>query len=60
MRVFDALGREVLGRGVNRGRKTAPTSGAVSLDLRGLSAGVYLVKVEADGFTGTQKLVIQH
>jgi hypothetical protein len=37
----------------------ATRSGAVSLDLRSLSAGIYLVKVEAAGFTGTQKLVIQ-
>jgi hypothetical protein len=29
------------------------------LDLRRLSAGVYLVKLTADGYSGTQKLVVQ-
>ncbi|MFO7675263.1 MAG: T9SS type A sorting domain-containing protein [bacterium] len=53
--VFDVTGRTVLSRSL-----VASRSGAVSLDLRNLSAGIYLVKVEADGFTGTQKLVIQH
>ncbi|MFO7675986.1 MAG: T9SS type A sorting domain-containing protein [bacterium] len=53
--VFDVTGRTVLSRSL-----VASRSGAVSLDLRNLSAGIYLVRVEADGFTGTQKLVIQH
>jgi hypothetical protein len=52
--VYDVSGRTVLSRSL-----VATRSGAVSLDLRSLSAGIYLVKVEAAGFTGTQKLVIQ-
>jgi hypothetical protein len=30
------------------------------LDLRKLSAGVYLVKLATDDFSATQKLVVQH
>jgi hypothetical protein len=33
--------------------------GAVSLDLGCLSAGVYLVRVEAAGFATTRKLVVR-
>ncbi|UCG43519.1 MAG: T9SS type A sorting domain-containing protein [candidate division WOR-3 bacterium] len=33
--------------------------GVVPLDLRHLSAGVYVVKLEAEGFAATQKVVIQ-
>ncbi|MFO7639093.1 MAG: T9SS type A sorting domain-containing protein, partial [bacterium] len=52
--VYDVSGRNVLSRGV-----AASRSGAVSLDLRNLSAGIYLVKLEADGYEVTRKLVVQ-
>ncbi|MFO7675082.1 MAG: T9SS type A sorting domain-containing protein, partial [bacterium] len=55
VRVYDAAGRCVLSRTLGFGRGTA----SVALDLRSLSAGVYLVRVEADGYTGMQKLVIK-
>ncbi|MFO7639562.1 MAG: T9SS type A sorting domain-containing protein [bacterium] len=55
IRVFDVSGRNVLSRGL-----VASRSGAVSLDLRSLSAGIYLVKLEAAGYSATQKLVLQH
>jgi hypothetical protein len=54
LRVYDVMGRTVLGRGLVLGR-----SGVVDLDLRGLSAGVYLVKLSSEGFSGTQKLVVE-
>jgi hypothetical protein len=53
IRVYDASGRVVLERGL------AARSGALRLDLRGLSAGVYLVKLEAAGYSATRKLVVQ-
>ena len=34
-------------------------TGSFHLDLRSLSAGIYLVQVEAGDFTATQKLVVQ-
>jgi hypothetical protein len=37
----------------------AAREGSATLDLRHLSNGVYLVKMQTDGFTGTQKLVVQ-
>jgi len=33
-------------------------TGTLSLDLRRLPAGVYLVKLDADGYSTQQKLVI--
>ncbi len=54
VRVYDVTGRSVLSRSL-----VAGTSGSVALDLRNLSAGVYLVKLEATGFTGSTKLVIE-
>jgi hypothetical protein len=33
---------------------------AIALDLRGLRPGVYMVRLSADRFTATQKLVVQH
>ncbi|MFO7674847.1 MAG: T9SS type A sorting domain-containing protein [bacterium] len=54
VRVCDAAGRTVLSRGLGRAR-----AGAASLDLDRLGAGVYLVTVEAAGFTATRKLVVQ-
>jgi hypothetical protein len=52
--VFDVTGRTVLSRSV-----VATRSGAVSLNVGELAAGTYLVRLEAEGFTGTQKLVVQ-
>jgi hypothetical protein len=52
--VFDVAGRSVLSQSLLAGRK-----GAVSLDLRHLSAGVYLVRTTTDDFSATQKLVVQ-
>ncbi|MFO7650057.1 MAG: T9SS type A sorting domain-containing protein [bacterium] len=52
--VFDVTGRAVAGRSLALGR-----AGTVSVDLRELAAGVYLVKLSSDGFTGTQKLVVE-
>jgi hypothetical protein len=56
IKVFDVAGRTVshtwsLGHSV---------SGSLSLDLRSLAAGIYLVRLDADGFTSSQKLVIDH
>ncbi|UCG43232.1 MAG: T9SS type A sorting domain-containing protein, partial [candidate division WOR-3 bacterium] len=53
--VFDMAGRAVEKQTVLAGR-----SGSARLDLRGLSAGVYLVKVEAGEYTDTRKLVVNH
>jgi hypothetical protein len=55
LRVFDVTGRTVLDRSLVAGRV-----GTTELDLRGLSAGIYLVKLTADGHSSTHKLVIQH
>jgi hypothetical protein len=53
--VYDATGRGVLSQTI-----AAKRAGTAALDLRELKAGVYMVKVKADGFTSTQKLVVQH
>ncbi len=53
--VFDVAGRTVLSQTLAAGR-----TGTASLDLRSLEAGVYLVKVQAEGFATTQKLVVEH
>jgi hypothetical protein len=53
--VFDVTGRAVKAQDLALGR-----SGSLSLDLRHLAAGVYLVEVETDGFTARQKLVVQY
>ena len=51
---------DVAGRAVDkRELAIANRQGSVPLDLRHLSAGVYVVRLEAEGFTATQKLVIQ-
>ena len=55
LRIYDVTGRTVLSQQLVTGR-----SGTSSLDLRKLNTGVYLVKVTADGFNTTQKLVVQH
>jgi hypothetical protein len=55
IRVFDVTGRAVVARTAVAGR-----AGALGLDLRTLSAGVYLVRLDADGYSAQQKLVVQH
>jgi hypothetical protein len=53
--VHDVTGRMVMLRTLSVNR-----TGAAGLDLRGLSAGVYLVKLSADdGHTASQKLVVE-
>jgi YVTN family beta-propeller protein len=52
--VYDVTGQRVMARTLVAGR-----SGIVSLDLRHLSNGVYLVKLASEGFAGSQKLVVQ-
>jgi len=53
--VYDALGRAVLRQAYSVQRKAS----SVSLDVRSLSAGVYLVRFDADGCTASQKLVVE-
>jgi len=53
--VYDAAGQKVFSQTIAAGR-----AGTASLDLRKLQAGVYVVKVNANGFSKTQKLVVQH
>jgi hypothetical protein len=54
VRVFDALGRMVLARSF----VIRTSSFALPLDLRKVPAGVYLVRLDAEGMTQTQKLVV--
>ncbi len=57
LKVYDVLGREVatLGEGVaEAGRHTATFSAA------GLASGVYLVRMVADGFAQTKRVVVTH
>ncbi|MFO7649792.1 MAG: T9SS type A sorting domain-containing protein, partial [bacterium] len=54
LRVFDVTGRTVSSQSLVAGR-----SGTASLDLRSLSAGIYLVKLESEGYSSTHKLVVQ-
>ena len=53
--VYDVTGRTVLTQTMAAGR-----TGTAGLDLRKLDAGVYLVKVTTEGFSATQKLVVEH
>jgi len=53
LNVFDVTGRSVMTRTLNTGR-----TGSTALDLRNLSAGVYLVKLSSDSFSTSQKLVV--
>ncbi len=48
--LYDVTGRQVM---------YAIARGSAHLDLRGFSAGVYLVQLDADGFTATRKLVVK-
>jgi hypothetical protein len=54
LNVYDVTGRTVMTRTLNSGR-----TGSTALDLRNLSAGVYLVKLSSDGYTTSQKLVVE-
>jgi hypothetical protein len=54
LRVFDVTGRTVVDRSLVAGR-----AGTTEFDLRSLSAGIYLVKLTADGCSSTHKLVVQ-
>ncbi len=52
---------DIAGRAVKRIRVTpCAAQGCHPMNLRSLSAGVYLVRLDADGFTATRKLVVQH
>jgi len=51
--------RDVLGRTVYRRRLAPQRSGSVSLDLRGLSAGVYVLRFDAGSMSETRKLIVQ-
>ncbi|MBM3322912.1 T9SS type A sorting domain-containing protein, partial [candidate division WOR-3 bacterium] len=55
VRVTDVTGRTVVSRTL-----AATRTGAVGLDLRSLAAGVYLVRLDAEGYSTQQKLVVQH
>ena len=50
---------DVVGRAVFRQSAIGNRSSTMSLDLRELSNGVYLVQVDADGNNSSQKLVVQ-
>jgi len=53
--VFDVAGRSVF----STWSLGHSTTGSLPLDLRGLRAGVYLVRLDADGRTQSRKLVVQ-
>ncbi|MEO0082230.1 MAG: T9SS type A sorting domain-containing protein [candidate division WOR-3 bacterium] len=53
--VFDVAGRSVLRQSTIGSRQTT-----MILDLRGLAAGVYLVRLDADKYLATQKLLVEH
>lgn len=48
------------GQAVKTGAIAACGPGTATLDVRALRAGVYLVRTDADGFTDTRELVVQH
>jgi len=50
----------VTGRTVVAQTMAAGRTGTANLDLRKLDAGVYLVKVATEGYSATQKLVVEH
>jgi hypothetical protein len=54
--VFDQLGRSILRRNVLDFTK----DNKVTLDVSGLSSGMYFLRVEANGFSRSQKVVITH
>jgi hypothetical protein len=53
--VFNVAGQTVLSRALSVGREAS----SVVLDLRHLSSGVYLVKLQSENFTATQKLMVK-
>jgi hypothetical protein len=53
--LFDVTGRTVLSQTL-----AARRTGTTGLDLRHLKAGVYVARVQAAGFSATQKLVVEH
>ncbi len=53
LRIYDATGRLVRQSAICNLQSEMP------LDLRSMPTGVYLVRVEADSFTATQKLVVE-
>jgi len=55
VRVFDVAGRERLSLAPGVMRRAS----SMTLDLRGLSTGVYLVRLEASGLSAARKLVIE-
>ncbi|MEO0082275.1 MAG: T9SS type A sorting domain-containing protein, partial [candidate division WOR-3 bacterium] len=50
---------DVAGRSVQRQTLVANKAGAVALDLRKVASGIYLVRLDASGYSQTQKLVVQ-
>jgi hypothetical protein len=54
MTVFDAAGRTVRERQLPLSRY-----GSVTVDVRGLSSGIYLVSLETETYSATRKLVLQ-
>jgi hypothetical protein len=55
LEVFDPAGRRVA-----RLQLRASRTGTATLDMRRLSSGVYLVRLECGGDATTRKLVLQH
>ncbi len=51
--------RDVAGRPVLRQSSIGNLESSMALDLRGLSAGVYLVRFDSDSFSSTQKVIVQ-
>jgi hypothetical protein len=54
MAVYDVTGRSVLSQILPAARQ-----GAARLDLRSISNGVYIIRIDASGYSATQKLVVQ-
>lgn len=50
---------DVTGRSVRRQTVLTSKQGTARLDLRNISNGVYLIRLDADGYSATQKLVVQ-
>jgi len=53
--VYNVAGQRIVAKTLVLGR-----GGSVNLDLKQLAGGVYLVKLQSQDFTTTQKLVVQH
>jgi hypothetical protein len=54
--IFDQLGRSLLRRNAVDFTK----DNKVTLDISGLSSGMYYLRVEANGFTRSQEVVVSH